>query len=351
MVITQRRTAVLVSELMLRGAIVSLLAACVVAMTPAEAVAQGRRARLSEDLVERLRNGDTTDTSVIVTGTQATVNALAARHGLRVRKRLQSGAVLDVPAGALALVADDPDAGSLSPNATLRAQGSISSDSGVPHWVISTGAEQVQEAGWTGEGVGVAVIDSGMANVPELRNRIVVSRDFTDVRGTGLDRYGHGTHMAGTIAAASLKKGSSSPGMAPSAHLINLKVLDAHGIGHADDVIEAIDWAVANAKRYRIRIINLSLGGPVVQSWRDEPLCHAVERAFLARITVIASAGNWGQTVDGKEVFGGISVPGNCPHSITVGGLNTKGTPFRSDDELSARSSRGPTHIGSCQRH
>ena len=72
------------------------------------ASAQGRRARLSKDLAERLRAGDAREASVIVTGTDAQVTTLAARHGLRITKRLATGAVVDVPAGALAGLADDP---------------------------------------------------------------------------------------------------------------------------------------------------------------------------------------------------------------------------------------------------
>src|SRR5436190_4377301 len=87
-----------------------------------DAAAQSRRrAHLSEDIQARLRAGDTADTSVIVTGTQEHIEAIAARHGLRIRKRLESGAVLDVPAGRLAEVSDDGDLDQLSSNYALRA--------------------------------------------------------------------------------------------------------------------------------------------------------------------------------------------------------------------------------------
>ena len=106
------------SHLILRVALVSLAATSAL---PADVAAKGRRACLSEDLVERLQQGDTTDTSVIVSGTQARVDAIAARHGLRIRKRLRSGAVLDVPAGSLRDVASDPDIDALSGSYRLRA--------------------------------------------------------------------------------------------------------------------------------------------------------------------------------------------------------------------------------------
>ena len=107
------------SHLVLRVALLSLAATAAV---PADVAAKSRQARLSEDLVEKLQHGDTTDTSVIVSGTQATVDAIAARHGLRIWKRLRGGAVVDVPTGSLADVAADPDLDSLSGSYRLRAR-------------------------------------------------------------------------------------------------------------------------------------------------------------------------------------------------------------------------------------
>ena len=210
------------------------------------------------------------------------------------------------------------------------------------------GADQAWEGigglpGVTGQGVGVAIIDSGIAEVAGLRDRVVASVDFTDRHGRGFDRYGHGTHVAGIVAAAGRGRHDEANGVAPGAHLVNLKVLDERGEGTAGDVIDAIDWAVEHRRRYRIRIINMSLGGTPMQSWRDDPLCQAVQRAYDAGIVVVASAGNLGKTEDGTPVMGGVTVPGTCPHSITVGALNTKGTAFRSDDEVATYSSRGPT--------
>ena len=80
-----------------------------------------------------------------------------------------------------------------------------------------------------------------------------------------------------------------------------------------------------------------------MQGWRDDPLCQAVERAYRAGIVVVASAGNHGKTADGRPIYGGITTPGISPFAITVGALNTKGTPWRSDDEVASYSSKGPT--------
>jgi serine protease AprX len=131
--------------------------------------------------------------------------------------------------------------------------------------------------------------------------------------------------------------------MAPGAHIVSLRVLGDDGSGVASDVIEAIDWAVENRRAYNIRIINLSLGAPVVQPYRDDPLCEAVQRAVAAGIVVVAAAGNHGRTPDGRSQYGAIMSPGNDPHVVTVGALDTKGTADRSDDAVAAFSSRGPT--------
>ena len=152
-----------------------------------------------------LLTGDTEVTSVIVTGSSERIARVAARHGLRVRKVLETGAVLEVPAGTLDAVASDSEVDQLSTNYLVEAH------MGVTNQTI--GADVVQAGGWapgigalTGAGIGVAVIDSGVAMMPELRGRIVASKDFTDDRGLGLDQHGHGTHVAGIIAASGVNR-------------------------------------------------------------------------------------------------------------------------------------------------
>ena len=120
--------------------------------------------------------------------------------------------------------------------------------------------------------------------------------------------------------------------MAPGSSLVSLKVLGADGSGNTSDVIEAIDWAITNRARFNIRVINLSLGRPVLESYLDDPLCQAAQRAVNAGIVVVAAAGNFGKTNDGRAVVGGIIAPGNTPSVLTVGAINTKGTARRSDD-------------------
>jgi serine protease AprX len=136
---------------------------------------------------------------------------------------------------------------------------------------------------------------------------------------------------------------SYTGGSAPSVRFVDVRVLGEDGRGLTSDVIAGIDWTVANRDRYAIRIINLSLGHPVVEPAAIDPLCLAVERAVRAGIIVVASAGNYGMNSKGQKVLGGVTSPGNSPYAITVGAIDTRGTADRSDDRLAPFSSRGPT--------
>jgi serine protease AprX len=196
----------------------------------------------------------------------------------------------------------------------------------------------------SGRGVTVAVIDSGIDTRHDaLSRRVIATQDFTG--GDGRDLFGHGTHVAALIAGRAGRTADTSDyrGIASGAYLVNLRVLGADGSGDVSDVVAAIDWAVDHRGEYNIGVINLSLGAPVTQSYRDDPMCEAVERAVRKGVVVVAAAGNYGKTPDGKSVYGAIASPANSPFALTVGAIDTHGTPQRSDDTLAAYSSKGPT--------
>lgn len=134
-------------------------------------------------------------------------------------------------------------------------------------------------------------------------------------------------------------------GIAPGAHLIGLKVLDGEGHGYVSDVIEAIDYAVARRDALGIRVINVSVGSGVFESYRTDPLAQATRRAVDAGIVVVAAAGNLGLDSNGQPQFGGITAPGNAPWVLTVGASSHQGTTRRGDDSLARFSSQGPTWI------
>ncbi len=210
----------------------------------------------------------------------------------------------------------------------------------------------------TGKGIGVAVIDSGIAaSHPDLsRSRgsssVVHFKDFTNDLDARLwtssvpyDDYGHGTHVAGIIAGSGYLSDGARAGVAPGARLIGLKVIDGDGHGYISDVIAALDYAVANKDAYRIRVINLSVASGVFESYNVDPLAQAARRAVDAGIVVVAAAGNLGRNEEGETQFGGITSPGNAPWVLTVGASSHQGTARRTDDTIGDFSSRGPTWI------
>ncbi len=316
------------------------------------AAAQGRKARVSSDLAVVLSQADAgaavpETIDVIVSGNDAFVARIAGKHGASVKKGLTGGAVLSVSAASLARMAADVEVGAISGDGDLRSQLATVTE--------STGAA----AAWAGEiaklgavmgtGIGVAIVDSGIDNHTALSGRIVASVDFTKATGNnkGKDEYGHGTHVAGIVAAGAPARdtGEAPVGMAPGAHLVSLKVLDENGLGKVSDAVRAIDWAIQHKAQYQIRIINLSIGAAPTQSYKFDPLCQAVERAVKAGMVVVASSGNYGQNSAGQMVLGTVTSPGISPYAITVGALRTQGTADRSDDVVAPWSSKGPTVV------
>ena len=119
--------------------------------------------------------------------------------------------------------------------------------------------------------------------------------------------------------------------------------MNSEGIGTTAYVLRALDWVATNRSTYNIRIVNMSLGMPAVDSYRNDPVCRAVRRLVDAGVVVFAAAGNNGKDSDGNKLYGHIHSPGNEPSAITVGASNTFGTDERGDDVVASFSSRGPT--------
>ena len=194
--------------------------------------------------------------------------------------------------------------------------------------------------GWDGTGVGVAVIDSVVVLKHDLmakdmiNPRVVYSESFVPGQDAS-DLYGHGTHVAGIVAGNGFDSTGAGfartyKGIAPNANIINLKVLDQNGGGTESGVIAAIQRAIQLQSTYNIRVLNLSLGHPVYESYMLDPLCQAVEQAWKAGIVVVTAAGNYGRDNSiGKHGYGTIASPGNDPYVITVGATNMNGTPSR----------------------
>jgi serine protease AprX len=194
-------------------------------------------------------------------------------------------------------------------------------------------------------GVGVAIIDSGIAPSSDFNGRITGFWDFTrgGIPVAPFDDYGHGTHVAGLIGSSGAASNYEFQGIAPEVRLVGLKVLDANGQGKTSDVIRAIEFVVANKSKLNVQIINLSLGHPILAPASQDPLVQAVERATQAGLIVVTAAGNNGQKKNGQVGYTGITSPGNAPSAITVGAAITNNTVVRGDDTVADFSSRGPT--------
>jgi len=209
--------------------------------------------------------------------------------------------------------------------------------------------------GATGQGVGVAVIDTGIAgDLADFRTSETdsASRVISDVATNpyaknATDSYGHGTHVAGIIAGNSANRSDGDPlrgryaGVAPDANLINVKVDDGKGEATVLDAIYGLQFAVDFKSELNIRVVNLSLESSQAQSYKTDPLDAAVESAWLNGIVVVAAAGNRGTAADAVRY-----APGNDPYVISVGGVDDAGTKNTADDVLASWSSRGKTQDG-----
>jgi serine protease AprX len=312
------------------------------------------KAALSLDLLAHQQHRPGAQARVIVHGTAQEVAALAVRYRLQVLRRLGDGAVVSADGAQIAQLAADAGVDHLSGDVPVRPAMSVSAQ--------STAADQTWKGdaggllglgsvpGVNGQGVVVAVVDSGISTShPALAKKIIASVSLVTGDPSTDDAFGHGTHVAGIIAGLGSAASKVTPlytgGIAPGAQLVNVRVLGPDGIGLTSDVIAGIDWVIANRSKYKIRVINLSLGHPVNEPSATDPLCEAVARAVNAGLVVVAAAGNSGVSADGRMILGGITSPGNSPFAITVGALNTQATVKRSDDRLATYSSRGPTRF------
>ena len=252
---------------------------------------------------------------------------------------------MTLPAQAALTIASRSDVAYVSLNRDVQPMG---------HLTVTTGADKVRatpnpaSTSLDGTGVGIAILDSGIDTAHDSflnrsnAGRVVYSEDFTG-EGRTDDPYGHGTHVAALAAGNGRISNAQYTGIAPNANLINLRVLNADGLGTTGTVLRALDWVATNRVAYNIRVVNMSLGMPAVDSYRDDPICRAVRRLVDAGVVVFAAAGNNGKDDDGNKLYGHIHSPGNEPSAITVGATNTFGTDARDDDSIASFSSRGPT--------
>ncbi|HEY1011721.1 MAG TPA: S8 family peptidase [Herpetosiphonaceae bacterium] len=290
-----------------------------------------------------------------IPGVAAIVPA-AALPGLRARG-------FQVTADAPAIQSADLPLGRIPDEAT--AEGApTDQDPALLYPSMATGAALLHQDDINGQGVTVAVIDSGLPPMLQpwtqvtsttLEYRVagvarLVYRDFVAPGpvANSSDPYGHGTHVAATIGDGRKVPGGpngwpltpgakSTLGLAPNVNLVVARALDGEGQAPYSRVIAAIDWIIANKTRYNISVLNLSLQAPIHGPYWHDPLAQAVMAAWAEGITVVVAAGNTGPAP------ATITVPGNVPYVITVGALKPGLYTASHHDELAYYSAAGPT--------
>lgn len=305
----------------------------------------------------RIRTGQADRISVVIQPNPAAVtrlDLLIRNLGGTITRTLKklNLRVVDVPANAVEALAKSNDVRYISPNRQAASLGHINVTTGTDEIRVQTstllGGLVTTTTVFDGSGIGIAVIDSGIdSNHQAFRNqlgvsRVIASRDFTG-EGSTTDTYGHGTHVASLAAGNEQISNGAYTGIASNANIINLRVLNSGGAGNTSGLLAALDWVMTYHSLYNIRVVNLSIGTPAIDSYLDDPLCRAVRQLTDAGIVVIAAAGNNGKSVNGQKVYGQIHSPGNESSAITVGAANTFGSDSRSDDTITSYSSRGPT--------
>jgi serine protease AprX len=282
------------------------------------------------------------------------IKALGGRVGRHLG--IIDGFVGEVPPHAVEQVERLPGVLSVTPNSRVRLLGTV--DGVDPNkypgsWlkvVKNTKLIEMWQHGWTGKGIDVALVDSGVAPVEGVTTQVVNGPDLSFESQaenlTNVDTYGHGTHLAGLIAGrdSMLKAGREDEdvdkyfvGAAPGARIVSLKVAASDGASDVSQVIAAIDWVVQYGRSdgLNIRVLNLSFGTDGTQSYLVDPLAYAVEVAWLHGIVVVVAAGNGG--LDQAT----LNNPGFDPYVIAVGADETRGTDDPKDDVIPSWQSRG----------
>lgn len=188
----------------------------------------------------------------------------------------------------------------------------------------------MEKSFYTGKGIGVCILDTGIYEHIDFTGRIWTFYDFLDFKRRPYDDNGHGTHVAGLVAGDGTASMGKYRGAAPGCGIISLKVLDCYGTGSQDDVLRALRWIRENRQQYRIRVVNISVGTTCNSKRNHARLLESVEQLWDEGVVVVTAAGNQGPRP------GSITAPGSSKKVITVG----------SSDLLEGRSAisgRGPT--------
>jgi serine protease AprX len=289
--------------------------------------------------------------SFIVMGTDVeAMSHLVSEYGGQVTTKLEliNGVGASLPVTALPKLRAESEVNSIVPNSLVWTTGNDFEGNPAPasDYPDLVGADVVWEAGITGEGVTVAIVDTGLSNHPGLLkkvngvrfNRIAAWVDFVEESNSPIDPHGHGTHIAGIIANGQQGPDEEWNGVAPGVRLVGVRVLDENGYSDYAKVIDGIQWVIDHKDEYNIQVMNLSIVSKAEAPYFADPLNLAVMEAWANGITVVVAAGNKGS---GPMTIG---VPGNNPYVITVGAFTDNYSPDDWDDDyLTPFSAAGPT--------
>jgi serine protease AprX len=285
-----------------------------------------------------------TDETVIVTATgllSPAAAVLSMGGSVLAQFHLINGVEAVIPAAAEPLLAALPGI-TVTPDASVSVQDTpVSAGPHTPSDVFlgQTGATRLAAAGDTGQGVTVAVLDTGIDKLPDFAGRLIGGVDLTGANDPFQDSYGHGTFVAGLIAGNGASSQGQYSGEAPGANLVSVKVAGANGTTDLAGLILGLQWAVDHRGAYGIKILNLSLGFQSATSTVINPLDQAAQAVWDAGIAVVVSAGNVG------PFSGTVLSPGDDPLVITVGALDDMASSSATGDELCDFSSAGPTLV------
>jgi serine protease AprX len=220
--------------------------------------------------------------------------------------------------------------------------GKPSADQLPPTYFLDTlRVRQVWDMGLQGQGITVAVIDSGINNEQDFsRKRVLANENFNPESLASTDGFGHGTHVAGIVGGNGYASDGLYAGIAPQVSLINLKINNNEGMAYESDTVEAMQWASEHRDRYNIRVVNLSVNSVAEGEYHKSPLNAAAEILWFNGIVVVASAGNKGADGEHNTIN---AAPANDPFIITVGASDECSSSDRNDDAVAPFTARGFT--------
>ena len=324
-----------------------------VAMAPASDAAPRAQSVLLQMAAERPEG--TVGVIVQKLGNGTNVEDLVARLGGAVTKDLHiiSAFAVQLPAKAVPELARAAGVRWVSFDAPVESTGKPPKPPKPPkdgdnlpqnYYLDTLGVRQVWDMGLQGQGITVAVIDSGINNDHDFRqNRILVSRNFNPESVATTDGFGHGTHVAGIIGGNGYDSDGLYMGIAPQVSLISLKINNNVGMAYESDTVDAMQWVLDHKDEYNIQVVNLSINSTVEGAYHTSPLDAAAEILWFNGIVVVASSGNKGAGGNYNTIN---AAPANDPFIITVGASDERSTSNRHNDAVSPFTAHGWTLDG-----